>query len=486
MLRLKGTASRFIILLAILSYGFAHGQDLRKVCPVILKTGSLTDSLSFVLTTLDNNLYKHKPLKYASSIEIIDADAPWPPRWYALHSSDTSIANKPTMMLMLNASYENERFRFFTMAAHHQRNELAVLSCDKNMVPVDTFFAWHKVMDSHDFISSPDGHLMYFALHDTVVDLRSAYGDPAELAINMTYQTIEIAGPDGRSVFSWNPLAVLGFDAIYKPYRYTQGVRAGHSSFDWSHGNSLHYDYDGDILYSFKHIGIGKISRADGHVVWRIDRNKQKVNALSDSLPIFLQHDLQAVRDASGNITYTVLSNGDSLHPACRGLLFTVNFNEKNEPVVKLIKTIRPSEQIPNTGGGGNMDMDQDGSYLLNYGLFSQDSTLPGRTLFEYKDAKNNRSAIYQTAPTIFTFRAHPMNGWRPLRPVITLKRDQLTATTKLKTAKWYRLSGPDLKTVTYLGEGENYSPKENGFYCVATKYGVGWSVSKAFKYTKK
>jgi len=306
------------------------------------------------------------------------------------------------------------------------------------------------------------------------------------MAINMVYQTIEIAGPDGRSVFSWNPLTALGFDVIYLPYRYTQGVRAAHSTFDWSHGNSLHYDYDGNILYSFKHIGIGKISRADGHVIWRIDRNKQKINSFSDSLLIFLQHDLQAVRDASGNITYTVLSNGDSLHPACRGLQFTVNLNDQNEPVVKLIKTITPSEEIPNTGGGGNMDMDKDGSYLMNYGLFDQDTTLLARTLFEYKDAKNKRSAVYQTSPTIFTFRAHPMNGWRPSRPVISSKGGQLSTDTKLKILKWYRLSGTDLKTVTFLGEGEKYSPQEDGFYCVASKFGLGWSVFQSIPLLQK
>jgi hypothetical protein len=37
-------------------------------------------------------------------------------------------------------------------------------------------------------------------------------------------------------------------------------------------------DEDGNILYSLKNIGIGKISRADGHIIWQVDRKKQKIN----------------------------------------------------------------------------------------------------------------------------------------------------------------------------------------------------------------
>ena len=484
---MKKALQTFLITVAIACYGAADGQSLSKISPVTLKKGSLSDSLSFVLTTLDNNLYKHKPLLYASGIQIIDADAPWPPRWYALHSSDTSAQNKPTMMLMLNAVYDSGHLRFLTLATDHNNTaNVAVLACDKQMQTKDTFFAYHKLIDSHDFLPAADGGMIYFAVHDTVVDIRQAYHDPTEFAVDMLYQTIEIADSKGKSVFSWSPLSALGLDAIYLPYRYTPGVRSGHSSFDWSHGNSLHYDYDGNILYSFRHIGIGKVSRADGHVIWHIDRNKQRINAQSDSLPIFLQHDMQAVRDPRGQISYTVWSNGDSAHPYCQGFQFTVNINDKAEPIVKVLKTISPSENIPGTGGGGNMDVDIYGDYLLNYGLFTQDSTLSERSLFEYKDVRSGKLGLYQTSPTIFSFRVHTMDGWRPARPVISLMGTQLYTDIKSNTLQWYRLSGAGLKTVKYLKESETFTPTENGFYCVASRLGIGWSVSRPFKYTKK
>lgn len=462
----------------------SSAQELCKVAPVRLKQGQGADSVAFILTTLDDNLYKRRPLQYSSAIEIIDADAPWPPRWFALHPSDTGIISRPTMMLMMNASMDTTGLHYLTIAQTSPgRYEPVVITCDRYMRPADTFAAYRHIMDSHDFAMDRQEGVIYFATHDTTVDLRDAYGNPAEVLMPMEYQSIEIADSSGRSVFSWNPLWELGLDAMHLPYRYTKGLRSNHARFDWSHGNSVHLDFDGNILYSFKHIGIGKISRADGHVIWRIDRNKQRINAESDSLPIFLQHDLQAVTGDDGKTYYTVLSNGDSAHPQCRGYEFTVT-SGKGGDVVKITRTFQPLSAIPNTGGGGNLDMASDGSYLMNYGLFPVDSAQHERALMEYH--QGGIVATYSTAASVFSFRAHVAHGRMPERPQIQQHGTVLSVNGSPRECKWYSLHGRGLKEVKMVSHDTLFTPDSGGSYCVAVPCGVGWSVSAPFLYIKK
>ena len=262
---------------------------------------------------------------------------------------------------------------------------------------------------------------------------------------------------------------------------------SSHQFFEWSHSNSICFDYDGNILYSYKHIGIGKISRADGHLIWHIERNKQKSNKYSDAIPIYLHHDLQAVKDPQGHESYTVLSNGDSLHPECRAYQFRVDFNEKGEQIVKLINTYTPSETISNTGGGGNFDEDGDGNYLFNYGLFKQDPSLTERPLFEYKYSKDKSAIEYSIAsPLVFSYRIHKVGSGRPPRPVIEIHDGRLYTSMRSDVYAWYRLSGADKKTVTKVSSNPKYIPSEDGYYCVAVKYGMGWSVSSPYKYSKQ
>ena len=476
-----------LLLIVICLCGRAHAQELHKICPISIKSPASADSFSFVLTTSDYNAFQGKKIKYAPAIEIIDADEPWPPRWFALHPADTSSDLATSTSIMLNAGNQADKFLFFTViSTGANRNNLAILICNKDLEVIDTFYRPGKELDSHDFKLSDNGDMMYFPVHDTIMDIRKLYKNNVDSAVKVIYETIAIDDSKGKNIFSWNPLQALGLDAVYLPYRYAPGVMSGKNVFDWSHGNSIDYDYDGDILYSLKHIGIGKISRADGHVIWHIDRNKQKINAASDPIPIFLQHDFHAVKDEQGNISYTILSNGDDEHPECKAYQFTVNLDKNGVPVVRFIKKMSPIDKVSNSGGGANLDKEKNGNYLFNYGLFKQDTTLKQRPLFEYDDTKSNKATEYTIEPDVFAYRVHRLTDRRPARPVIMEKNGKLIADRKSSAIKWYRLSGTDLHTVEYVGDGEKYTPKEDGYYCVNEKYGIGWSVSRPFKFVRK
>lgn len=478
-----------ILLAPLLLFALStQAQQLQKVCPISVKSGSLPDSVSFFMTVADYDFFRGRKMHYAPALEIVDADAPFPPRWYALHPGDTAADFTTSWMVMIDAAVKDSGFSFFTIlnSASGKKN-MSIAYCGKDMAIRDTFYKEGGELDCHDFILAPHGEVVYFLAHEQMVDLRKAYNNEEDSAVKMVYETIEISDSTGKSVFSWDPLKRLGFDAVYLPYRYALGTMSDHRRYEWSHGNALKFDYDGNILYSFKHIGIGKISRADGHVIWRIDRKNQKINAQSDEIPVYLQHDLNCAKDENGNEYYTVVSNGDDDHQHCVAYKFTVSFDSKGVPLVKLLGTIQPAEPIPNTGGGGNFDPEINGNYLFNYGLFKWDTTQSQRTLFEYRDEKNHSTVLYKIPASLFSYKIHKVSAqWRPARPLVSLTAGRLSTDPKWREARWYKLSGPDHQTVEPLGKGQAIKPDQEGYYCVAARYGMGWVVSRPFHYLKK
>src|SRR4051794_9465459 len=83
---------KFILIGATITLTFPlFGQGLINVPPVIadriLKYPD--SSTSFVLTTLDFSKFlgQQKSLRYHSSVQIIDANESWPPRWFTLENN---------------------------------------------------------------------------------------------------------------------------------------------------------------------------------------------------------------------------------------------------------------------------------------------------------------------------------------------------------------------------------------------------------------
>jgi hypothetical protein len=123
---------RLFLLIVICICGIAHAQELHKICPISLKGPIPADSTSFVLTTADYDYFKGMPMKYAPAIEIVDADAPWPPRWFALHVSDTASDLSTSRSIILNAGVQSDKFLFFTVITiGGHMNNLAILICNR-------------------------------------------------------------------------------------------------------------------------------------------------------------------------------------------------------------------------------------------------------------------------------------------------------------------------------------------------------------------
>ena len=423
--------------------------------------------------------------KYASSIQIIDAANPWPPRWFATAPIDSNMKrNNLQSIPVINASEQNGKI-VFTNAIFRKypggqvKGQQAVLMCNRNLELTDTFYKPGLEIDVHDFAVNNKGEKLYFLVCDTIVDIRDFMKDAADSEVSISYEKIQIDNSTNETIFSWNPIEHLGLNAMYQPYCFEKSVINKSVNFEWSHANSLCWDKDGNILYSFKYIGIGKISRADGHTIWRVDRNKQKAGAGSDSLPIFLQHDLNFVKDDKLKSTYTVLSNGDSLNPHCTAYQFTV-LEDKEDPHLKIVRSFN-SPEIPQTGAG-NYDVEANGNYVINYGLYRGD-TQSMHVLFDYRAKDDKLWGRYVVLPQAFCYRIHRFTGPVPSRPEIVEKKGVLVAKDESKTGVWYELSGKDLEAVTKVSAARKFKPLHKGYYSLVVKDGIGYVVSKPFKY---
>jgi hypothetical protein len=484
---------KFFTLLALLFAATAGYSQLDFIGRVTLQDGHPQGNTSFLLTYSDYHLWIGQPAAYNSSLQIIDADQPWPPRWFATNpqNGDTGALQWP--LPMFNASIQNNKLVFVNgIPAKPGASAISrpsIIICDTNLAFVDTFYRYGQEFDGHDFKISPSGEVLYFSVNHATVDMRSVFQNQSDSAVNITYEIINIADATGKIVFTWNPLEKLGVGAMHAEYRMEKSFVNNRVMLGWSHGNSLAWDYDGNILYSYKYLGIGKISRADGHVIWKVERNHQKPNALSDSIPIFLQHDFKSNHDANGKIFYSVLSNGDSLHPFCAAYQFTVQENTGKEPIIKIIKAFRPDPLVPNSGLG-NYDVAPDGEFLIHYGIYVGDTVSvhkkDAHTLFEWRKNDNQLIARYTVPPYAFCYRVHQLQGWRPKRPEVVVKNGMLTTVKNYEHCTWYKLTGADFKVVEQVGAGKQISPSTNGTYCVTVKSGIGFAVSKPISFTKK
>lgn len=462
-----------------------NAQQLDSILPVFRLDGSLTDSVSFILTASDYNLWQGQPAKYVSSIQIIDAANPWPPRWFATSPVNSVVGkNNERGRPFINVSEQNGKIVFSSAVfkqfpGGHNEMQDAVLMFKLNFELTDTFYKPGLEIDVHDFAINNKGEKLYFLVCDTVVNMRGFIKNASDSLVSISYEKIQIDDNLNKTIFSWSPVESLGIGAMYQPYSYEKSVINKSVNFEWSHGNSLCWDKDGNILYSFKYIGIGKISRVDGHTMWRVDRSNQRATPSSDSLPIFLQHDLEVVKDGKTESTYTVLSNGDSTNPHCAAYQFIVKENNI-EPHLKIIKGFNPVE-IPQTGGG-NYDVDASGNFLINYGLYKGNP--PTRhILFDYRDEEDKLLARYTTLPESFCYRIHRVSGVISPRPVVIERNGMLLTKTEIQNATWYELSGKDMQIVTVCSNATRFKPAHMGKYCVAVKQGIGYGVSKVYNY---
>lgn len=130
----------------------------------------------------------------------------------------------------------------------------------------------------HDLISETDGS--YWLMCDDVrtMDLTTA-GGIAEARVTGT--AVQHLSADGTLLFHWSP---------FDHFAITDGEPADRSgaSVNWTHGNALDLDADGNLIVSFRNLGeITKIDAVSGAVTWRMGGRRNQFAFLDLPSPVF-------------------------------------------------------------------------------------------------------------------------------------------------------------------------------------------------------
>lgn len=164
----------------------------------------------------------------------------------------------------------------------------------------------------HDLISELDGS--YWLLCDEVrtMDL-TAEGGVATARVTGT--DVQHVSPTGALLFNWSP---------FDHFAITDGEPADRTgpSVNWTHGNALDLDVDGNLIVSFRNLGeVTKINTESGAIIWRMGGRRNQFTFLDSPTPAFLgQHSARVIAHGALMILDNIGTPGES-----RGEAYTVD-----------------------------------------------------------------------------------------------------------------------------------------------------------------
>jgi hypothetical protein len=147
----------------------------------------------------------------------------------------------------------------------------------------------------HDMIAQPDGSYWLLCDETRTMDL-SAQGESPHARVLGT--NVQHRGANGDSLFEWSP-----FDHFQVDVSILQTVDRTMPVINWTHGNALDLDRDGNLLVSFRNLSeVTKIDPRTGAVVWRMGgKNNQFTFDDAPAPPFAGQHGVRAT--GTGQVT---------------------------------------------------------------------------------------------------------------------------------------------------------------------------------------
>ena len=139
----------------------------------------------------------------------------------------------------------------------------------------------------HDVLVAPDSSYWMLCDDTQIEDLTPYHGNPRA---QVTGTVVQHMGRSGSLLFEWTPFThflITDLDSI---------DRTG-SSVNWTHGNALEIDTDGNLLVSFRSLSeITKINVTTGDVMWRLGGNRNQFTFAGPAeAGFFRQHSVRAV-----------------------------------------------------------------------------------------------------------------------------------------------------------------------------------------------
>lgn len=154
----------------------------------------------------------------------------------------------------------------------------------------------------HDILLDPDGSYLILCDETRTMDL-TAIGGVGSARVTAT--VLQRVGPDGRLLFQWSPFD--HFDIADLPASERSGA-----SVNWTHGNALDRDTDGNVLLSFRTLGeVTKVDARTGAVIWRLGGSRNEFTFSGTTTPAFARQ--HGVRVAAPGVV-TLLDNTGNPH----------------------------------------------------------------------------------------------------------------------------------------------------------------------------
>ena len=143
----------------------------------------------------------------------------------------------------------------------------------------------------HDLIVEPDGS--YWLLCDEVrtMDLSAQGGSPQARVLGTGVQR---RSPAGDVLFEWSP-----FDHLAVELSVLDAADRSTPVINWTHGNALDLDRDGNLLLSFRNLSeVTKVNTVTGAVMWRMGGAHNEFAFENATAPPFSrQHGVRATGD---------------------------------------------------------------------------------------------------------------------------------------------------------------------------------------------
>lgn len=156
----------------------------------------------------------------------------------------------------------------------------------------------------HDLIAQPDGSYWLMCDELRTMDL-SAVGGVAGARVTGTM--VQHVSSAGAVLFQWSP---------FDHFEITDGEpndRKG-GTVNWTHGNAIDLDADGNLLVSFRNLNeITKIDAVSGAVIWRMGGRRNQFSFFDSSLSAFAgQHSVRVSGAAEISFLDNVGTPGES------------------------------------------------------------------------------------------------------------------------------------------------------------------------------
>ncbi len=468
-----------------------HAQ-LNKLCPIssTVYDKQKIEGMNLLLNTKDFTPYlvqNGKTLR-TSTLQLVRASNPFPPLWFQMGNpeADTGSFIGTTFLGDVRIQKDNKKLTFF---GSYPGKFFGATTLDiQTLQPIDslTKYSWPTKdnvimqLDSHDYQVDAEGNQLFANQVKQKVDARCLSGLEKDSVRYAVVNNIVILNAKDSVIFYWNPLEHMSVCEMNWAYR-NASLNYG-DIINWSHINSIRFANDGNILYSYRHIGVGKINRKTGDIIWKLG-GKDTLNSISiaDTSGYYLQHDFSQRTDG----LYSVFSNGDTAHPYLDGIVYKINEINKT---ATLVSRYRPKPEIYSLALG-NYDY-ENGVSIINFGMYKPENIEADKQQIGQILVGEKIAATLFSSGLNFPYQIHTTK-WSvaQLRPKIIFNKNKLFSNliTGLHDYVWYEIEGTTAKPV---GTGTAFLPPKSGNYVVEAQLGTGtyksYLVSDIFVFKKK